>query len=459
MSLKEYWRSASNYIRGELSEHVYQNYIEPLEPVHYDKQANIFVLKAEEEYVIKMIEERYKLLVDKAVRYAFSGKSVKVKIVSDDSEYKNIPSYDFTVRDNYENNYNHNNSMRMTDMSRFSPKYTFDTFVVGSNNRLAHAAALAVAQNPAKKYNPLFIYGGVGLGKTHLMQAIAQEVLKNSPEFNVVYVSSETFTHEFIDAIQKGGNIQFRNKYRNVDMLLIDDIQFLAGKEGTQEEFFHTFNELHMAGKQIILSSDKPPREIPELEERLRSRFEWGLSCDVAPPNFETRIAILKKKAEEENINLPGENEIFEFIAQNFGSNIRELEGALLKVRAIYELNEGNITMDDMKQSLNDIAVKEEKKITAESIIQTVSKYYDVSYADILSSKRTSNVAKARQVGMYLARELTDLSQAGIGEGFGGRDHSTVIHACTKIRSQAEGDMSFDREIKEIINEIKNSNY
>jgi chromosomal replication initiator protein len=276
---------------------------------------------------------------------------------------------------------------------------------------------------------------------------------------NIVYVSSEKFMNDFIDAIRKESNMQFRNTYRSVDMLLIDDIQFLAGKEGTQEEFFHTFNELHNAGKQIILTSDKPPRDIPDLEERLRSRFEWGLSCDVAPPNFETRVAILRKKAEEEGMNIPNENEIFEYIAQNVSSNIRELEGVLLKFKVLYELNGGNITEDDLKSMLNDIVPQADKKITADAIISAVAKHYGVSHADVLSSKRTSNVAKARQVGMYLARELTDLSQTGIGESFGGRDHSTVIHACTKIRSQAESDSMFSKELNQIINDIKNSNY
>lgn len=457
MSLQLIWKTALGYIKPNLSLVAIQDYIDPLTPVYYNEKTNHFVLRVDEDFKIALIEQIYTVLIVKALRYATGGKNVTVEFIGRDDVYAyegaNIPVYaEEPVKIPQK-------PSNQTDMSRFSPKYTFDTFVVGSNNRLAHAAALAVAQNPAKKYNPLFIYGGVGLGKTHLMHAIAQEVLKNQPDMNIVYVSSEKFTNDFIDAIRRESNIQFRNKYRNVDMLLIDDIQFLAGKEGTQEEFFHTFNELHTAGKQIILSSDKPPRDIPNLEERLRSRFEWGLSCDIAPPNFETRVAILRKKAEEEDMKIPNENEIFEYIAQNVSSNIRELEGVLLKFKVLYELNGGNIAEDDLKSMLNDIVPATDKKITVDNIIQAVSKYYGVSYSDVLSSKRTSNVAKARQVGMYLARELTDLSQAGIGEGFGGRDHSTVIHACTKIRSQAEGDMSFDREIKEIINEIKNSNY
>ncbi len=457
MSMHLIWKTALSYINPNLSMIAIQDYIDPLMPVYYNEKNQHFVLRVDADYKIALIEQKYKMLILKALRYATGGKNVTVEFIGSNESYAGEEEMYSEMEIPVKNT--RTNTATPADISRFSPKYTFETFVVGSNNRLAHAAALAVAQNPAKKYNPLFIYGGVGLGKTHLMHAIAQEVLKNQPNMNIVYVSSEKFTNDFIDAIRRESNIQFRNTYRNVDMLLIDDIQFLAGKEGTQEEFFHTFNELHTAGKQIILSSDKPPRDIPNLEERLRSRFEWGLSCDVAPPNFETRVAILRKKAEEEDMKIPNENEIFEYIAQNVSSNIRELEGVLLKFKVLYELNGGNITEEDLKSMLNDIVPASDKKITVENIIQAVSKYYGVSYSDVLSSKRTSNVAKARQVGMYLARELTDLSQAGIGEGFGGRDHSTVIHACSKIRSQAETDLTFAKEIKDIINEIKNSNY
>lgn len=456
MSINLIWKNALSYINPNLSMVAIQDYIDPLVPVYYDEQKKHLVLRIDADYKIMLIEQKYKMLILKALRYATGGKTVTVEFIGPNEQY----SGGYNVYPEPEiNTVTRRPSTHQTDISRFSPKYTFDTFVVGSNNRLAHAAALAVAQNPAKKYNPLFIYGGVGLGKTHLMHAIAQEVLRNQPDMNIVYVSSEKFTNDFIDAIRRESNIQFRNTYRSVDMLLIDDIQFLAGKEGTQEEFFHTFNELHTAGKQIILSSDKPPRDIPNLEERLRSRFEWGLSCDIAPPNFETRVAILRKKAEEEDMKIPNENEIFEYIAQNVSSNIRELEGVLLKFKVLYELNDGHITEDDLKSMLNDIVPASDKKITVENIIQTLCKYYGVTYSDVLSSKRTSNVAKARQVGMYIAREITDLSQAGIGEGFGGRDHSTVIHACSKIRSQAETDLTLAKEIKDIINEIKNSNF
>lgn len=457
MSLQQIWNSALDYIRPNLGQIVYQEYIEPLTPVYYNENKEEMVLRVDADFKIKMIEQRYRLLILKALRFAYGGKNVNAVFIGCDEVYEAAGEETFTYQE--PSPAPSKAKKPVTDKSRFSPKYTFDTFVVGSNNRLAHAAALNVAQAPAKKYNPLFIYGGVGLGKTHLMHAIAQEVLKNQPDMNIVYVSSEKFMNDFIDAIRKESNIQFRNTYRSVDMLLIDDIQFLAGKEGTQEEFFHTFNDLHNAGKQIILTSDKPPRDIPDLEERLRSRFEWGLSCDVAPPNFETRVAILRKKAEEEGMNIPNENEIFEYIAQNVSSNIRELEGVLLKFKVLYELNGGNITEDDLKSMLNDIVPQADKKITADAIISAVSKHYGVSHADVLSSKRTSNVAKARQVGMYLARELTDLSQTGIGESFGGRDHSTVIHACTKIRSQADSDSMFSKELNQIINDIKNSNY
>ena len=458
MSLQQMWKKTLDYLKPNLSPVVYQEYMETLKPVHYDEIEKHLVLRVDADFKIDLTVQKYNTLILKALRFATGGRDITVQFLGCDEPYAVAGEYEINEEPVITSPKSRTKAPS-SDISRFSPKYTFDTFVVGSNNRMAHAAALAVAQNPAKKYNPLFIYGGVGLGKTHLMHAIAQEVLKNQPDMNIVYVSSEKFTNDFIDAIRRESNIQFRNTYRNVDMLLIDDIQFLAGKEGTQEEFFHTFNDLHSAGKQIILSSDKPPRDIPDLEERLRSRFEWGLSCDVAPPNFETRVAILRKKAEEEGMKFPNENEVFEYIAQNVSSNIRELEGVLLRFKVLYELNGGNITRDDMKSMLTDIVPATDKKITADAIIQAVSRHYGVSTADVLSSKRTSNVAKARQVGMYLARELTDLSQAGIGESFGGRDHSTVIHACTKIRSQAESDMMFARELKEITNDIKNSNY
>ena len=446
MALHDYWASALSYIKEELTPIVYQDYIESIVPLYYS--GDTFVLKVTEEYKITLIEQRYHFLIIKALRYATGGRNINVKYVTSDEEYQEPAMTVAPAEPEVETyNYGHMN---------FNPKYTFDTFVVGSNNRLAHAASLAVAQYPAQKYNPLFIYGGVGLGKTHLMQAIAQYVLKEHPQYKVSFLSSEKFTNEFIDAIRKESNLQFRNKYRNVDVLLVDDIQFLAGKEGTQEEFFHTFNDLYGAGKQIILTSDKPPRDIPNLEERLRSRFEWGLSCDVAPPNFETRVAILRRKAEDENFEIS--NEILEFIAEKVESNIRELEGVLLKVKVLCDLEGGPLSISKLSEGLKDIVNVTEKRVSVELIIQTVAKHYNLTYSDLLSPKRTSNIAAARQTAMFLCREMTELSLQNIGDSFGGRDYSTVIHACHKVQEKKEQDGKFKKELEQIINDVRNNN-
>lgn len=321
--------------------------------------------------------------------------------------------------------------------------------MVGNNNRLAHAAALAVAESPSKAYNPLFIYGGVGLGKTHILHAIGNQVLQNDQNYKVVYVSSETFTNELINSIKDDVTVEFRNKYRSVDVLLIDDIQFLAGKERTQEEFFHTFNALHEADKQIIVSSDRTPKEIPTLEDRLRSRFEWGLIADIQQPDLETREAILRKKAQLENIDVP--DEVIFFIASHVKSNIRELEGALLRVMAYSNLNQREIDMDLTKEALKNILTGNHKKIITIPYIQkVVAKYYNIKVDDFKSRRRTKNVAFPRQIAMYLSREMTEASLPAIGQEFGGRDHTTVIHACDKIKKCIENDGTTDDAIKEI---------
>ena len=338
-----------------------------------------------------------------------------------------------------------------------NPKYTFDSFVVGAANRFAHAACLAVAEAPAKSYNPLFIYGGVGLGKTHLMHAIAHYVTDYHPDLNVIYLSSEKFTNEFINAIMDNKSDYFRNKYRNVDILLVDDIQFLAGKEQTQEEFFHTFNTLHEENKQIIISSDRPPREIPTLEERLRSRFEWGLITDIAPPDLETRIAILTKKAKAEGIeDIP--NDVMLYIANQIDTNIRELEGALIRVTAYSSLVNKDINVTLATEALKDIIPNNRpKKITVKGIQKFIADKYNITVDEILSKKRTKSIAFPRQIAMYLSRELTDLSLPKIGEEFGGRDHTTVIHGHKKITEEIGKDSVFENEINIYKEEVKNS--
>ncbi|PTX15951.1 chromosomal replication initiator protein [Halanaerobium congolense] len=338
----------------------------------------------------------------------------------------------------------------------FNPKYTFDTFVVGNSNRFAHAASLAVAEAPAKAYNPLFIYGDVGLGKTHLMQAIAHFILKNNPDYKVVYVSSETFTNELINSIKDDSTVDFRDKYRNIDILLVDDIQFLAGKERTQEEFFHTFNTLHESNRQLIISSDRPPKEIPTLEERLRSRFEWGLITDIQKPDLETRIAILRKKADIENLTIP--NEVVIYIANKIQSNIRELEGALVKVIAYSSLVDRKIDVDLAREALKDLVNKkknEQIEVNIERIKKIIIEDYNLRMEDMHSKKRTQNIAFPRQIAMYLSRELTDFSLPHIGDEFGGRDHTTVIHAHNKIKEKIKNEDDFNNKIERLIDTIK----
>lgn len=339
--------------------------------------------------------------------------------------------------------------------STLNPKYIFETFVVGNSNRFAHAASLAVAEAIAKAYNPLFIYGGVGLGKTHLMHAIGHYAISNHTNLRVMYVSSEKFTNELINAIKDDKTAEFRNKYRNIDILLIDDIQFLAGKERTQEEFFHTFNALHDSNKQIIISSDRPPKDIPTLEDRLRSRFEWGLITDIQAPDLETRIAILRKKSELENFSIP--NEVMVYIANKIHSNIRELEGALIRVIAYSSLSNKEISMDLCMEALRDILPNSKSKPITLPLIQTkVADHFGLRLDEFKSKRKTRNVAFPRQVAMYLCRELTDLSLPQIGEDFGGRDHTTVMHAHEKISNGIKKDPQFDSTIQLLIEKIKN---
>ena len=327
-----------------------------------------------------------------------------------------------------------------------NPRNTFDTFVVGSNNQFAHAAALAVAQSPSKTYNPLFIYGGVGLGKTHLMQAIGQQAMDRKKTFKVMYLSSEKFTNEFIDAIQHNTLVKFRKRYRLADVLLIDDIHFLAGKERSQEEFFHTFNTLFDGRKQIVLSSDRPASEIANLEQRLVSRFEWGLTAELQPPDVETRMAILKKKAQALHVQLA--QEVLEFLAQRVRTNVRRLEGALMRVASFVSLSGREISRETVEQLLRDILQEEAKKtVTIDQIQRKVAEHFDVRLADMTSKRRPANIAFPRQVAMYLARRHTKASLNEIGDAFGGRDHGTVLHACKTV----SGRMVKEDQVRQLI--------
>lgn len=338
----------------------------------------------------------------------------------------------------------------LNNKSNLNPRYIFNSFVVGNSNRMAHAAALAVAEAPARAYNPLFLYGGVGLGKTHLMHSIAHYILEQNPNAKVLYASSEKFTNELINSIRDDKNEAFRNKYRNIDVLLVDDIQFIAGKERTQEEFFHTFNTLHEANKQIIISSDRPPKEIETLEDRLRSRFEWGLIADIQSPDLETRIAILRKKAELESLSVP--EDVLLFIAKTVISNIRELEGALNRIIAFSSLANKPISVELANEALKDLISKDKPRvITADYIQEIVADYFHLKVEDLTSAKRTRNIAYPRQIAMYLCRRLTDLSLPKIGEKFGGRDHTTIIHGFEKISK----DINKDIELSQTINELE----
>ena len=340
--------------------------------------------------------------------------------------------------------------------SALNPNYTFDTFVVGNNNKLAYAASLAVAESPGEVYNPLFLYGGVGLGKTHLMHSIAHFIQTNNPSMKVLYVSSEIFTNELIDSIRNGNNSsmnKFRDKYRNIDVLLIDDIQFIIGKESTQEEFFHTFNELHMAKKAIIISSDKPPKDMETLEERIRSRFEWGLITDIGSPDYETRMAILRRKKDMDDFEL--DDEILDYIATNIKSNIRELEGALNKLLAYSNLEHKQITMEVAIEELqNIISPDKPKEITPQLIIDVVCEHFGITLDQIKSKSRSNDIAKPRQIAMYLSKNMTDASLDSIGSLLGGIDHSTIIHGINKITDEYESNENIHNSIDTIKKKI-----
>jgi len=444
--LKDIWDKTLNILRGELTEVSYNTWIKSCEPLSVSNDT--IRLGVPNDFTKEIIESRYKDLVANAIKQVSSKKyNIVFATFSEEAIEEQVKAEE--KKEKPKNSVVVNDEMSAT----LNPKYTFDSFVIGNSNRFAHAASLAVAESPARAYNPLFIYGGVGLGKTHLMHAIGHYVLQTNPKAKVVYVSSEKFTNELINSIRHDKNEEFRNKYRNVDILLIDDVQFIAGKESTQEEFFHTFNALHDANKQIILSSDRPPKEIPTLEDRLRSRFEWGLIADMQPPDFETRMAILKKKADVENLNIA--NEVMVYIATKIKSNIRELEGALIRIVAFSSLTNREITVDLASEALKDIiSNKQAKAITIDIIQDVVANFYNLRLEELKSQRRTRNVAFPRQIAMYLARKLTDLSLPKIGEEFGGRDHTTVIHAYEKISEEIKTNEALENVIKDLTKKL-----
>lgn len=447
--LKELWEKTLNIIKGELSEVSFNTWIKSCEPI--SMSSDTIRISVPNAFTQEILEKRYKDLVANSIR-AICSKLYNIEFLIA-SEIQNTEEEKSEKQSNKKIKEDTKVIVSEEMNTNLNPKYTFDSFVIGNSNRFAHAASLAVAESPAKAYNPLFIYGGVGLGKTHLMHAIGHYVLQNNPSAKVVYVSSEKFTNELINAIKDDKNEEFRTKYRNVDVLLIDDIQFIAGKERTQEEFFHTFNALHDANKQIILSSDRPPKEIPTLEDRLRSRFEWGLIADIQVPDFETRMAILKKKADVEKLNVA--NEVMVYIATKIKSNIRELEGALIRIVAYSSLTNREITVDLASEALKDIISKKQgKHITIEIIQDVVANYFNLRVEDLKSQRRTRNVSYPRQIAMYLSRKLTDMSLPKIGEEFGGRDHTTVIHAYEKISDNLNRDESLQHTIDDLTKKL-----
>ncbi|MDP4180189.1 MAG: chromosomal replication initiator protein DnaA [Bacillota bacterium] len=431
--ITDLWNKTLELLKTELTEISFNTWINSIEPLYLT--TNSISLGVPDEFNKGILESRYSKLIMNAIKQ-LTYKEYLVNFV--------IPSQEEVKKRSPENNFSDEQTI-----SVLNPKYTFDTFVIGNSNRFAHAASLAVAETPAKAYNPLFLYGGVGLGKTHLMQAIGHYILTQNPTQKVLYVSSEKFTNELINAIKDDKNEEFRSKYRNIDVLLIDDIQFIGGKERTQEEFFHTFNALYESNKQIILSSDKPPKDIKTLEERLRSRFEWGLIADIQTPDLETRIAILRKKAQLEVLDVP--NDIMVFIADNIASNIRELEGALNRVIAYSSLTQNEISVELANEALKDIlSANKTKVINSNTIKETVGRYYNIRLEEFKSKKRNREISYPRQIAMYLCRELTDMSLPKIGDDFGGRDHTTVIHACEKISEDIESNPETRRAVSEL---------
>ena len=435
--LNELLTKAKELLKNEVTKIAYETWIRDLD-IESAENNNI-VLIANNAFQKESILSRYHDLFKNTFNYITNRNCEITVILKDDvsEEELQVAKQLSNTVNNYPN-------------STLNPKYTFESFVVGNNNRFAHAAALAVAEAPATAYNPLFIYGGVGLGKTHLMQAIANEILLNNRSAKILYVTSETFTNQLINAIKDGKGEMFRNKYRNIDVLLIDDIQFIAGKERIQEEFSHTFNTLHENRKQIIISSDKPPKDINLIEDRLKSRFEWGLIADISNPDYETRLAILRKKAQLDNIII--DDEILSDIATKIDSNIRELEGILKKLIANASLTNCPITMEMAEKSINDVITKKDKVLSLELIQETIAKYFNITVEELKGVKRSNDVTFPRQIAMYLCRNVAQLPLTKIGDGFGKRDHTTVIHACSKIEKEIQSNVS----TKRIVESVKN---
>lgn len=444
-NLKAIWEETLQIIQEEINTPTYETWFKNIQPLEMENGS--ISVRAPSAFAKEWLEKRHLELLEKALE-SVVGQKISLHLVVDQT--RSAPSQKPEAE---------TPSASPAPSSpgggpQLNQKYSFDSFVIGPSNRFAHAAALAVAESPAKAYNPLFIYGGVGLGKTHLLQAVAGYVLTNYSDLKVKYVSTEKFTNEFIASIRDRNKIGgFKDSYRKNDVLLVDDIQFLENKEGIQEEFFHTFNTLHEAGKQIVISSDRPPRDIATLEDRLRSRFEWGLITDIQPPDLETRIAILMKRVSQDRLEVA--DDVLEFIASRVQSNIRELEGALIRVVAFSSLTNTTVDLDLAGSVLKDIFPENSRPIGFQRIHQEVCRYFNISKVDLVGSRRSQPVVFPRQIAMYLTRELTDLSLPKIGECFGGRDHTTVIHAYKKIEKMIPLNREIYNTVQELTNKIR----
>jgi len=452
------WQEALKIIKPALNPQAFQTWFSFITPISLKEDA--LVLEVPNQFFKNWILDHYSDTI-KASLNNIAGNEIQLEFkVSEIQEKKRAVTEQIMLKSQgQEQEAVKTPTQALSYTSRYkelklNPKCTFESFVVGSNNRFTHAASLAVVDSLARAYNPLFIHGGVGLGKTHLMHAIGHAVAQRYPQAKILYITSERFTNHLITSIQTRTTPKFRQLYRSVDILLIDDVHFIAGKESTQEEFFHTFNALHENHKQIVLSSDRSAKNIQRLEERLVSRFEWGLVTDIQLPDLETRIAILKKKSERETIQVP--NEVLFYIAEKIKSNIRELEGALIRVVAYAKLNNISIGLDMAKDVLKDMIVEEEKKITIELIQKKVAEYFDIRISDMKVKKRSKIIAYPRQIAMYLARELTGHSLPEIGERFGGRDHTTVLHAFEKIQGEAKSNSTIKGLLNKLVFEIRN---
>ena len=452
-NIKENWLTIKETIRREynISDISYQTWLEPLEFYNISDDVVNIIIPSDQAHALNYISSKYKSFFQVTITEMFNHNYDIKFILEKDAKMKESQENELSMSNpiyniNYEN-------------ANLNPKYKFDTFVVGSNNKFAHSASLAVAESPGEAYNPLYLYGGPGLGKTHLMHSIGHFILEQNPDKKVLYVTSEEFTNEVIESIRSGNAAsmtKLREKYRTVDVLMVDDVQFIIGKESTQEEFFHTFNVLHAARKQIVLSSDKPPKEMETLDERFRSRFEWGLIADIQPPDYETRMAILRKNAE--NCDRQIDEEIIKYIATNIKSNIRELEGAFNKIIAFAKLNKVDLTIESAEEALKDVIYPNKpKEITPTLIINVVAEHFGVKPEDITSKKRNSEFVQPRQVVMYLCRDLTDTSLINVGKILGKKDHTTVMHGVKKIEAELQTNEELRNKIDTIIKKINPS--